>query len=82
MSNNVKGNIWIRFIMEGSLDIAICWALNFNKWKKEEFEVRYGSALEGLKKDQRSSLSYHIIFILRRFALVLVVTIGRDHLFL
>lgn len=127
MTDSLYGNIWIRYLLEGSLDIAICCALNyihikqesggftwdnifqtvnniaiivlgfsllifpfwaiffycckFKKWKDEQFDERYGSALEGLKKDKRSSLGYPIIFTLRRLALVFVVTIGSHHLF-
>ena len=127
MKKSVQGNSWIRFIMEGSLDISICaslnyifmrenaeglqwgnsfevvnstafivlailvcvfpaWALifycrNFEKWEDEEFEEKYGSVFEGLRKDQRSSIIYPFIFSLRRFALVVVVTIGRRLLF-
>ena len=123
----MKGNSWIVFIMEGSLDIAICCSLNyiyidingdglkwdniflvvnnitffvmvilvfifpfwavifyclkFEKWEEEEFEEKYGSVFEGLKKDQRSSIAYSFIFFLRRFALVIIVTVGRKLLF-
>jgi len=127
-ATSLHGNAWIRFIMEGSLDIALCgainyifindrqgglqwdnifqvvnnvslilmgvsisvfpiWALwfycrNFNKWEDEQFEERYGAAYEGLKKDRRSAMGYPMIFMLRRFALVFVVTVGSEHLFL
>ena len=123
----MKGNSWIVFVMEGSLDIAICcslnyifiddsgaglkwdnmfqvvnnstlfvmvilvasfpfWAiifycLNFAKWEEEEFEEKYGAVFEGLKKDQRSSIAYPFIFFMRRFALVVIVTVGRKLFF-
>mmetsp|Transcript_8669 Transcript_8669/g.10695 ORF Transcript_8669/g.10695 Transcript_8669/m.10695 type:complete len:406 (-) Transcript_8669:168-1385(-) len=123
---SLKGNVFIRFFLEGCLDIGLCAALNilylqepgvymewetlfdvvnnvtlfllsvaiiilpfwilwfycnnFSKWRDEHFEEKYGAVFEGLKKDQRSSLGYPIIFTLRRFALVLVVTIGRNSL--
>mmetsp|Transcript_4056 Transcript_4056/g.5393 ORF Transcript_4056/g.5393 Transcript_4056/m.5393 type:complete len:397 (+) Transcript_4056:1458-2648(+) len=123
---SLKGNVFIRFFLEGCLDIGLCAALNilyleepgvymewetlfdvvnnvtlfllsvaiiilpfwilwfycknFSKWGDEHFEEKYGAVFEGLKKDQRSSLGYPMIFTLRRFALVLVVTIGRNSL--
>ena len=127
-ATSMKGNLWIRFIIEGCLDISICaslnyiyiqtshlglqwdttfqivnsaaliilaaavfifpfWMLyfyckNFSKWEDEHFEEKYGQAFEGLKKTQRSSIVYPVVFILRRFALVVIVTLGRDHLFI
>ena len=127
-ATSLQGNAWIRFIMEGSLDIAICGSLNyifikkesgglqwdtsfqvvnnlalivlgiavaafpiwmmwfycrnFKNWEDEEFEERYGAAFEGLKKDRRSAMGYPLIFMLRRFALVFVVTVGAKYLFL
>ena len=116
---NLHGNVWIRFIMEGGLDIFLCaalnyiylmhsagglqwentfdivnnvalialafvtllfpgWAMwfyckNFEKWGDEEFEEKYGAAYEGLRTDKRSALGYPMIFMLRRFALMVVV---------
>ena len=145
-----KGNMWIRYMMEGFLDIGICcalnyhdshilengikvdslfatvnnisfllfslalglfplWALifylcNFKKWSNEDFEEKYGAVFEGirlsegknLKKSEkddgkfevegevmkRSALAYSIIFMTRRLALIIVVTIFREHLFI
>ena len=36
---------------------------------------------EGLRTDIRATLAYPIIFMLRRFSLVLIITVGREHLF-
>ena len=127
-ATSMKGNSWIRFIIEGCLDISICaslnyiyiqtshlglqwdttfqivnsaaliilaaavfifpfWMLyfyckNFSKWEDEHFEEKYGQVFEGLKKTKRSSIVYPVVFILRRFAFVVIVTLGRDHLFI
>lgn len=128
-ATSMYGNVWIRYAMEGCIDIAICavlnlkirmldsedglrwdttfyclnnaalfvllfavaafpiWALwfyckNFDKWEDETFEERYGAAYEGLKKDRRATLAYPLIFMLRRFALVLTVIQFKEHLFL
>mmetsp|Transcript_6846 Transcript_6846/g.9417 ORF Transcript_6846/g.9417 Transcript_6846/m.9417 type:complete len:86 (-) Transcript_6846:1131-1388(-) len=62
---------------------AICfYCKKFKKWQDKDFEEKYGAALEGLKKDSRTALGYPIIFMLRRFALVITVTLGTNYLFL
>mmetsp|Transcript_38853 Transcript_38853/g.50866 ORF Transcript_38853/g.50866 Transcript_38853/m.50866 type:complete len:257 (-) Transcript_38853:602-1372(-) len=61
--------------------VLVFYCRNFKKWQNDGFEEKYGAIFEGLRTDRRSSLGYPMIFILRRFALVLVVTVGRDHLF-
>ena len=48
---------------------------NFSKWEQEQFQERYGAVLEGLRLDKRSSLGYAMIFMFRRFALVLIVIV-------
>ena len=67
------------------MGIAVCllppWILlfyckNFNKWNDEDFSEKYGAIFEGIRKDKTSVLAYPIIFILRRFALVVIVTAG------
>lgn len=126
-ATSMYGNVWIRYAMEGAIDIAICavlnltysfeeadglrwdttfycvnnaalfvllfavaffpiWALffyckNFDKWEDETFEERYGAAYEGLRKDRRASLAYPLIFMLRRFALVMSVILTEKDLF-
>jgi len=47
----------------------------FKKWEDESFQEKYGAALEGMRLDRRSSFGYVLIFMLRRFALVLIVTV-------
>ena len=66
--------------------IIYFYCKNFDKWRDEEFEEKYGATFEGLRKDRRSTLAYPVIFMLRRFALVIVVVIKNEenegHLFL
>ena len=123
IGNSFKGNMFIRFLLEGALDIAMCAALNFlyveegiawdstfqvvnsvtlivlvsaififpvlaiifycknfEKWDEEDFEAKYGAVYEGLNTKRRSSLAYPMIFMGRRFVLVLLVTVVRDSL--
>ena len=75
------------FVVNVMIAIAIMpiWTLvfycrNFRKWQEEEFEEKYGAVFEGLRKSNRSSLGYPIIFILRRFALVLAIIIFENYL--
>ena len=120
----MKGNVFIRFFLEGCLDIVLCAALNviyiqendigyefhtvfhatntitlfalglvivvlpiwtlwfycrnFKNWEDEHFEEKYGAVFEGLKKEQRIVLAYPMIFMTRRFFLVLIVTVFRN----
>lgn len=72
-------------IMCIAIAIMPIWTLvfycrNFRKWQEEEFEEKYGAVFEGLRKSNRSSLGYPIIFILRRFALVLAIIIFENYL--
>jgi len=60
--------------------IVTFYLCNFSKWESELFTERYGSLLDGLRKDTRWTLGYHVIFLLRRCALIYVVTIGRKNL--
>ena len=118
---SLRGNMWIRFIMEALLDIFITgtvnlilfyelddipmngsfdilntismfllyplaglfpffvlgfYLYNFVNWGDENFEARYGTVLEGLRKDRRSSLLYPLTFSIRRilFTIVAIVT--------
>ena len=54
---------------------------NYPLWQYSSFKKRYGAALEGLRLDRKSSLAYPIIFMMRRFALVAVVIIFSNQLF-
>ena len=72
--------------MTAALAILPPWIIyfyckNFDKWGDSEFEHKYGATYEGLRTDSRAILAYPIIFMLRRFGLVLAITVGRDYLF-
>lgn len=54
---------------------------NFQSWKDEAFEAKFGAALEGLCLNSRSIVAYPIIFVLRRMALMFVVTAAEGMLF-
>ena len=127
LTNALHGNMFIRYLMEGCLDIAICSALNIMKgvedggldwsdrfhivnnvalivltlavaafpiwilyfyctrfalWGDERFEHKYGALFEGLKTDQRSSMVYPLIFLIRRFALVVIATVTKEIVFI
>lgn len=73
-------------VLASAVGLFPIWAMyfyckNFDKWEDEEWEEKYGAALEGVKKDKRSALAYPMIFMIRRFALVIIVTIARHRLF-
>mmetsp|Transcript_38 Transcript_38/g.63 ORF Transcript_38/g.63 Transcript_38/m.63 type:complete len:197 (+) Transcript_38:1189-1779(+) len=55
---------------------------NFSKWKSDDFKDRYGTLLEGLHKKSRWSLGYPVIFMLRRYVLIFVVTVTSEYLWL
>ena len=123
----LRGNFFIRFLLEGCLDISICATLNilkgveddgldwsdkffivnnvslivlslaivafpvwvlifyctrFDQWMDEKFEHRYGAIFEGLHADQRSSLAYPFIFVIRRFALVIIAVVTKEILWI
>ena len=118
---SLRGNMWIRYVMEALLDIFITgtvniillyeldsvpinssfdvvnaislfvlyplaglfpffvmgfYLYNFIHWKDEHFEARFGTVIEGLRKDRRSSLLYPLTFSVRRmlFTIVALVT--------
>ena len=58
--------------------IIYFYCKNFEKWRDEEFVEKYGTIFEGLRRDRRSTLAYPIIFMLRRFSLVIVVVIKNE----
>lgn len=43
MSTSIKGNTWIRFIMEGCLDISICATVNYIFIKKSNEGLKWNS---------------------------------------
>ena len=126
MSDGLRGNILIRFLLEACLDIAICIVLqlyysdlngglsfgtafevfnsvfsillgvatalflpvamvfylkNFKNWGDEAFASRYGAFYDGLRTDRKSSLLFHIIFLIRRFAFTMMAIYAGDYLF-
>ena len=126
MSDGLRGNIMIRFLLEACLDIAICIILQiyysdvnggisfdtafevfnsvfvillgaattlflpvsmffylkyFKKWDDEVFSARYGAFYDGLRTDRKSSLLFHIIFLIRRFAFTMMAVYAADYLF-
>ena len=60
--------------------ITYFYCKNFEKLDDAEFEEKYGATYEGLRTDSRAILAYPVIFMMRRFALVFVITVARDHL--
>ena len=117
----LRGNMWLRFVMEASLDIFITgtvnlilfheleyvpmnssfyilnaislfvlyplaglfpffvlgfYMFNFVNWDEKHYKARYGTVLEGLRKDKRSSLLYPLTFSIRRilFTIVAIIT--------
>ena len=126
MSDGLRGNILIRFLLEACLDIAICIVLqlyysdlnggisfgttfevfnsvfsillgiatalflpvsmvfylkNFKNWGDEVFASRYGAFYDGLRTDRKSSLLFHIIFLIRRFAFTMMAIYAGEYLF-
>ena len=123
LSDSIHGNLFIRYILEGCLDISICAMLNFvskdglkwesgmhlvnnifliflsviviafpiwvfwfyckrfAKWEDKKFQSHYGAIFEGLKTNQKSSLAYPMIFLIRRFILIFVAKVTQTHFF-
>ena len=52
------------------------YMFNFVNWDEKNYEARYGTVLEGLRKDKRSSLLYPLTFSIRRilFTIVAIIT--------
>ena len=74
------------FVMLAAIIVLPPWIIyfyckNFAKLQDEEFEKKYGATFEGLRTESKAVLAYPIIFILRRFALVLIITVGKNYLF-
>ena len=71
--------------MAAAIAILPIWIIyfyckNFDKLGDAEFEHKYGASYEGMRTDSRAILAYPIIFMIRRFALVLVITVAREQL--
>ena len=52
---------------------------NFDKLEDEEFEEEYGSLYEDLKVDNKFTVLFHMIFLLRRMITVLVFIFWQDY---
>ena len=59
MESNMRGNTWIRFILEGTLDIAICAALNYIYNKNSQKSFRWDTPFQAV-----NSLSFIVLTIL------------------
>ena len=71
------------FTLTAMLLLLPFWTLGFycknhKKWQDPEFLQRYDAVFTGLKTDKRSSLAYTVIFLLKRIAFVLVVSLAGD----
>ena len=53
----------------------------FNVWQEVKFDWKYGSALDGLKKNQKPSIIFYVAFIQRRIMFSIVVIYYLDFLF-
>jgi hypothetical protein len=59
-------------ILSMPLFMVIFYFKHYAFWEDEEFEKKYGAPLEGLKKNQKSSLIYPVYFVIRRAIFCLV----------
>jgi hypothetical protein len=46
--------------------MVIFYLRYYDDWENEEFDKKYGAPLDGLKKNQKSSLIYPVYFVVRR----------------
>jgi hypothetical protein len=54
----------------------------YAEWGSEEFDNKYGAPLDGLKKNQKSSLVYPVYFIIRRSMFCVVTLVLFDYVIL
>ena len=59
-------------IVSMPLFMVIFYFKHYALWEDEEFEKKYGAPLDGLKKNQKSSLIYPVYFMIRRAMFCLV----------
>jgi hypothetical protein len=52
--------------------MVIFYIKHYAFWEYEEFDKKYGAPLDGLKKNQKSSLIYPVYFMIRRAIFCLV----------
>ena len=62
--------------------VLVFYCCKFAQWEDEDFDAKYGSIFEGLRKDTRASLFYPFVFIIRRLILVIVSKVTGKMLFL
>lgn len=55
--------------------IVIFYLLYYSDWENEVFKKKYGEPLDGLKKNQKSSLIYPVYFVIRRIFFCFVTLI-------
>ena len=59
MERKMQGNTWIRFILEGSLDISICAALNYIYNESSHEPIRWDTTFQTV-----NSLSFIVLTII------------------
>jgi hypothetical protein len=57
-------------LLIGPLWILVFYSCKYYSWTTEEFDQKFGSVLDGLKKENLSSLFYPVFFMVRRLAFV------------
>jgi hypothetical protein len=62
------GTVFALFV--GPIWLLVFYLCRFKEWETPAFEEKYGAVLDGLKKDQRSSLFYPVFFMVRRVLFV------------
>ena len=62
--------------------MVIFYLLYFADWENEEFNKKYGEPLDGLKKNQKSSLIYPVYFVIRRALFCLVTLVLHQNVIL
>ena len=62
--------------------MVIFYLKYYDDWKNEKFDKKYGAPLDGLKKDQKSSLIYPVYFVIRRSLFCLVTLVFYNYVLL
>ena len=62
--------------------MVIFYLKYYDDWENEKFDKKYGAPLEGLKKDQKSSLIYPVYFVIRRSLFCLVTLVFYNYVLL
>ena len=61
--------------------MMIFYLLNFTNWDNDNFDKRYGTVFDGLRKDRKSSLFYPFFLIFRRLAFTIVALFASEYFF-